>query len=719
MSEVVQIKDQYYILATSLLADGRRRVIKQGETFAIFDRYGDILQLGTGEQGIYHRGTRHVSGLRLRIGSKRPLLLSSSVKDNNALVVVDLENPLLEKNGGSIPRGTIHLSRSNFLWQERCYESCQITNYAAYEVELDLDYEFSADFADIFEVRGQKRERRGTLLEPAVDGDRVVLRYHGLDGILRTSCFDFSPRPELVGPSGARFRLTVKPKQQCALYVTVSCNECADGSAPAFDTSLGQSLASLAKLAAKDCAVYTSNEQFNDWLNRSYADLRMMITFTNQGMYPFAGIPWFSTPFGRDGIITAMEALWVMPEMARGVLSYLAATQADCVNQEQDAQPGKIIHERRDGEMAALHEIPFGCYYGSVDSTPLYVILAGQYFRHSGDKQFIESIWPNIERALGWIDHYGDIDGDGFVEYARASSDGLTNQGWKDSEDSVFHASGELAEGPIALCEVQGYVYDAKQEASYLASVLGREDISIRLAREAQRLREKFEEAFWCEDISFYALALDGRKRPCCVRTSNAGHCLMSGIIGRGRAKHVCQTLFSEPFYSGWGVRTVASSEVNYNPMSYHNGSIWPHDNALIAQGLSRYGFRQEAAKILTGLFDASNFADLHRLPELLCGFPRRSSEGPTLYPVACAPQAWAAASVFQMLQACLGLSMDVSLRQLRFDYPILPRWLDKVSIKRLRVGDSEVDLLLTRHPEDVGVDVRRRSGHLDVVVVK
>jgi glycogen debranching enzyme len=719
MSEVLQIKDQHYILASSSLADGRRRVLKQGETFAVFDRHGDIFQIGAGEQGIYHKGTRYVSGLRVRLGSKRPLLLSSSVTSDNAVVVADLENPDIGEGSRTVRRGSIHLLRSNFLWQGRCYESCQITNYSSQECEIDISYEFRADFADIFEVRGETRGRRGKLLAPSVNKDRVMLGYEGLDGVTRVTHFDFSPAPTRLDSSIARFELNVKPRQQRDIYVTVSCDGTSDGPTPDYETARGNAARELAKLAAKDCLIHTSNEQFNDWINRSYADLRMMITLTSEGAYPFAGIPWFSTPFGRDGIVTAMEALWVMPEMARGVLSYLASTQADAVVPEQDAEPGKIVHERRDGEMAALGEIPFGSYYGSVDSTPLYVMLAGQYFRRWGDRAFIESIWPNITRAIEWMDRYGDLDGDGFVEYARRSADGLRNQGWKDSEDSVFHANGELAEGSIALCEVQGYVFDAKQEASYLASVLGDEATSVRLARETAQLRERFERAFWCEDISFYAMALDGRKRPCCVLTSNVGHCLWTGLASRPRAAAVRDALLSGSFYSGWGVRTVAASETNYNPMSYHNGSIWPHDNALIAQGLARYGFRREAAHLLTGLLETSIHADLHRLPELLCGFPRRKNEGPTLYPVACAPQAWAAASVFLLLQACLGLSVDVSLRQLRFDYPILPNWLDQVFIQDLQIGNSVVDLQLTRHPDDVGVSVRRREGDLDVIVVK
>jgi glycogen debranching enzyme len=486
-----------------------------------------------------------------------------------------------------------------------------------------------------------------------------------------------------------------------------------------YDGVLAQAAKELQASKSAYCDIYTANEQFNDWLNRSLADLRTMVTQTSAGPYPYAGIPWFNAVFGRDGIITAMELLWVNPELAGGVLNYLAETQADQVDRERDAEPGKIIHEVRWGEMANLGEIPFGRYYGTVDATPLFVMLAGMYYERTGDRALIENLWPHIERALHWIDEYGDLDHDGFVEYLGHSPRGLNNQGWKDSRDAIFHRDGTLADPPIALCEVQGYVFAAKRRAAELADLLGLTQRARKLQREAAELRARFEQAFWNEDLGCYAIALDGAKRPCLARTSNAGQCLFTGIAAPQRGQRVARALMETDFYSEWGIRTLAAGEPRYNPMSYHNGSIWPHDNALIAWGMADYGQHEQVGRIMGGLLDAAIFVELHRMPELFCGFHRRAGEGPTLYPVACAPQSWAAGAVFLLLQACLGLTIRATQCEVHFHQPVLPEFLPKVRIRNLRIADAELDLTLERYGPGVSINIDRRDGPVRIVSVK
>lgn len=719
MKDVIQIKDQWYVLATSSRADDRTLVLKEGESFGLFDRYGDIQHIGLGEQGLYHEGTRYLSCFELNINKRRPLLLHSTVREDNSLLTVDLTTPdLYADNELILPKDTVHIFRAKLLWQEVHYEHLRIVNYRRHPIKLQLDFSFDADYADIFEVRGVKRKQRGTPLPVQHVEKGLLLGYQGLDGVKRETRILFSQQPDTIDKTMAEFNLDLPPNGSQDFYLTVASESEEQRSLVSYDEAYRQ--IELAQRANKDrvCHIITSNEQFNDWINRSAADLQMLITKTPYGEYPYAGVPWFSTPFGRDGIITALQYLWPNPELARGVLNFLAATQAEHENAVQDAEPGKILHETRKGEMATLGETPFLRYYGTVDATPLFIVLASAYYDRTGDLDFIQSIWPNIQRALEWIDNYGDSDGDGFVEYAKRCENGLVHQGWKDSDDSIFHADGHPAQAPITLCEVQGYVYQAKLAAAQLSTLLGDNKHAGELKAQAKTLKRNFNEAFWCDDIGTFAIALDGDKKQCRIRSSNAGHLLFSGIIEERHAAAVADTLLAESSFSGWGVRTLADTEARYNPMSYHNGSIWPHDNAIIAMGLAQYRFKDRALKILTGLFDTSIKMDLHRLPELFCGFERLPGQGPTLYPVACSPQAWASGAVFYLLQACLGMRFAADPPQLRFEHPQLPNYLERLELKNIQLDNGVVDLSCRRRGQDVAIHVTRKTGNVEIAVV-
>jgi glycogen debranching enzyme len=711
----------YHVLAASCAVDDRTRVLKHGDTFAVFDHHGDIKPGGLGEEGLYHEGTRYLSCLVLELEGARPFFLTSTVRDENDQLAVALTNPELLCDGGvRVPLGTLQLALKKFLWRGVCYQQLRVTNHGLDRVETNLLLHFAADYADIYEVRGMKRPSRGEDLRPEVGEGRVTLGYRGRDGVVRRTLLEFTPAPSLLTVAGARFDLALGPRQEVVWTVTAACER--QRAAPrvlSFDDARTEAEADLERSSAWAGHLRTSNGQVNAWVNRAISDLHMLATELPTGPYPYAGVPWFNTPFGRDGIITALECLWLRPALARGVLAYLASTQATQVVPEEDAEPGKILHETRNGEMAVLHEMPFGRYYGSVDATPLFVVLAGAYYERTADRAFIEALWPHVAAALDWIDRYGDRDSDGFVEYSRQSAAGLIHQGWKDSDAAVFHADGSPADGPIAVCEVQGYVYAARRAGAALAALLGRDKQAAALTRQAEALRQRFERAFWCEELSTYALALDGDKRPCRVRTSNAGLCLFGGIAEPDRAPRVAETLLGPDSFSGWGVRTVAACEARYNPMAYHNGAVWPHDNALIAQGLARYGLGEATLQIWTGMFRAGTYFDLHRMPELFCGFAQAPGEGPVLYPVACAPQAWAAGSVLLLFQACLGLEINGPNRHVSFTCPRLPASLGELRIHNLQVAGATVDLLLVRHEDDVGVNVLRREGNVRVTVVK
>ena len=713
--------DLFYIrTASGQISDDRGLVLKEGDSFVVLDRHGDIRPLKHGQEGLYHDGTRHLSCLMLRFGRHRPLLLGSVVRGDNAAISVDLTNPDIVKDDVLlIARGTLHLSRTMVLSQGVLQDRIRLRNYGLTPVSGSIDIEFDADFVDLFEVRGTQRAARGDRQSPVVNGREVSLVYTGLDGVQRASRVGFESETIALSERRAHLEFDLPPHGERQIGLSIRCENGTVRPPIAFPDAMQTVADALERRRANGCDILTSNQQFNDWLKRSNSDLSMMITDTRYGEYPYAGVPWFSTPFGRDGLITAFQCLWMNPSIARGVLAFLAATQATADDPVRDAQRGKVLHEMRSGEMAALGEVPFGRYYGSHDATPLFVMLAASYLERTDDRAFIERIWPAIEGALHWLQWEGDLDADGFIEYARQSPTGLVHQGWKDSHDSISHASGALADAPIALCEIQGYLYAAWHGAASLSAALGHAGRAAEYIEKATTLRANFDKAFWNEPMGTYAIALDGRKRQCAIRASNAGHALFTGIAMPNRAGAVARTLMSPEGFSGWGIRTLATSEVRYNPMSYHNGSIWPHDNSLIAAGFTRYGLHDEALAVLGGLFEATLHMDLHRLPELFCGFQRGHDESPVSYPVACSPQAWASAAPFLLLQSVLGLEILAAQRIVKFTRPRLPEFLNEVRISNLRIGPHTLDLVLERHEYDVGIDVIRRTGPIEVVAIK
>jgi glycogen debranching enzyme len=710
---------EYEIEAKTSLADRVLRTLKDADAFAVLDTYGDIGMDPDSPEGLFYQDTRFLSHFEFRIEGKRPLLLSSGVHDDKAVLSVDLTNPDVRARGEKLSRDTLFIHRAKFLWRSICYERITIKNFGISR-QLRLDFLFDADFRDMFEIRGTRRLRHGITKARVKAPNVVEFEYFGLDGVMRRTTIHFDPEPTVIGTKRATIDIDIPAHRQVALFITTSCVPDAVPPSRLDFFFAYREVRKVMRAATANIATITApNDAFNGVICRATSDTYTLITQGQHGPYPYAGIPWFNTIFGRDGLITAMLMLWVDPAIARGVLQTLAAHQAMAIDPLSDAQPGKILHEMRKGEMANLREVPFGRYYGTIDATPLFIVLAGMYLDRTGDIDLVRDIWPNIRAALTWIDEYGDADNDGFVEYERAAKSGLANQGWKDSHDAIFHDDGSDPVGPIALCEVQGYVFAARQYASRLAWALGEGEFAARLAMDAERLRKNFEERFWCEELGSYALALDGEKRPCRVVTSNAGHALFAGIASPERARRVAASLMGADGFCGWGIRTLAAGQVRYNPMSYHNGSVWPHDNALIALGFARYGLKRETARICTGLFDAARRLDSSRLPELFCGFRRHPHRSPTPYPVACSPQAWASAAIFGLLEACLGLELAADRDEIRFRDPVLPDFLDELAIKNLSLGPSHIDILLRRHGQDVTLNVLDRQGTSKIALLK
>ncbi len=707
------------VLVTDLAS--KTLAVKEGDVFLYSDREGNLDHGGTYGLGLYASDTRFLSHFRMTVGGRDPVLLSSSA-ERGYMGHVDLTNPdLYEGDRVSVPQQTLNIRRVRVI-DGRLFERVRVKNYNPFAVAVDLAFTFGSDFADIFEVRGMLAPEHPGIEPPVLEADRVVLARVGRDGVRRETRISFGSKPDDLRVEGsmvhATFRLTLGPYQ--TRLVSMEVDPVIGDRVPppaSFDAAVHRLRRSYEEWERACARVVTDNELFNELLDRSLRDLRALAAPTDGGEVIEAGIPWYATVFGRDSLITSHQILSLNPRPARETLRFLAAHQGTRLDDWRDEQPGKILHEVRRGELAGAGIVPHTPYYGSVDATPWFLILLAQYVRWTADLAFAEELLPAAEAALRWIDEYGDLDGDGFVEYVCRSPGGIRNQGWKDSGDAVVHADGRLAEPPIALVEVQGYVYLAKERMADVFETLGQPARARELLAQAEELRRRFNEAFWMEDERYFAMALDADKRQVRTVTSNPGHALYCGIVDEDKASALAKRLLAPDMFSGWGVRTMSKSAVAYNPMSYHNGSVWPHDNALIAAGLKRYGFVRATNRVATALFDAAVAADYMRLPELFCGFTRRTPNRPVSYPIACSPQAWAAGSPFLLLQAMLGISARANRNLLTVNEPQLPTWLNTVEVRDLAVGSSRISLLFRREGEITAFSVLSREGDVRVVL--
>jgi glycogen debranching enzyme len=691
-----------------------RFTLKDANTFLLADALGDIQG---SDDGLFSNDTRMLSRFELAVAGRRPSLLGAAISHDNTLFTAHLTNrPLPALGEGSIPQGVIHIERSRFLWEGRLYERLRLTNFSDLDAQVPLKLSFAADFADIFEVQGHLRKERGQYLPAEVKSATVRLAYCGRDDLVRSTEIEFSQPPTAISPQEAEFLVELPRGDVAEMFIEIGAEEGNLPSQERFDKALQRLSVSMQSRLRDSASISTSGRLLNEWIDKSYSDLALLTTALPTGPYPYAGIPWFATQFGRDAIVTSLQTLWLNPRLAAGVLRFLASTQAQDESAFRDSQPGKIMHEMRRGEMAAMREVPFGQYYGGVDTTPLFVMLAGAYERHTGNRELIDEIWKSLVAATEWIERRLDNSPTGFLDYARGEQSGLANQAWKDSHDSMFYADGRLPRGPLAVVEVQGYAYAALKAMSELAAVRNDQGKSAAWGARAERLREAIEDRFWVPEINFYAIAIDGDGQPCSVPASNAGHLLFCGVPNEKRAAIVTTQLLSSRFSSGWGIRTLAEGEARYNPMAYHNGSIWPHDTSLCAAGISRYGGRTQVVQILSEIFEVANHFAM-RLPELFCGFPRIAGQGPVPYPVACLPQAWSSGSVFMLLQASLGVRIDGRRKEVHIERPLLPIGIESLSIRDLPVGDVCIDLEFHRiGAEVVAIPAKHVDGGVRVL---
>lgn len=683
------------------------RVIKENDLFLLTDLSGDISASNHGH-GLYTKDTRFLSHFELRINGEKPRMLSSEA-DANYISQIVLTNPVI-KRGDQVTLWpeSIEIERTRFIYKDVLYETVKATNYDPHPASFEITLLFDADFCDMFIVRGFQNGKVGRKTGVAHHAEGFEIGYAGEDDIERKLLVEWGTEPANVEVTAdnciqVTYSLTLEAGQ--SIPIDLFLMPIIGGNKPERyprEWAVKELRNSYEAWENGSTGAKSDYPLFNNLYCRGLQDIRVLLTDLGYGKFPVAGLPWFAVAFGRDSLIAALQLLPIHPEIAKGTIMTMARYQGDKMDAWRDEQPGKIMHELRSGELAGTNQIPFTPYYGTIDATPLFLVLLAEYVKWTDDTELLEAMLPHIKRALEWIDKYGDRDGSGFVSYHKESSKGIANQGWKDSGNSVVHRSGEFARTPIALVEVQGYVYQAKTTLAELFRTLklnsAAEDWSgwsSRLISEAEQLRERFETAFWVESDQFYALALDGERKQVETVTSNPGHVLMSGMLRKERSAAVARKLVSKELFSGYGIRTMADGEKAYNPMSYHNGSIWPHDNSLCLMGLNSQGFHGEALAVVEGLLNAGHFFENNRLPELFCGY---SSErgNPVRYPVACSPQAWAAATPLVFIPVLLGLRLDYPNRRIYLK-PTLPERMNTLSVKRMRLGGGHLDVQVTR----------------------
>src|SRR5215813_3862351 len=672
-----------------------------GKTFSSTTVSGDVTPPGAPDVGFFHDDTRFLSHLELKLGGHRAVVLSSSTERTFASTIELTTGALAQINSFDMPENTLHIRRRQVLSSDVLFDTLVFSNFNQAEIELLVEITYDADFVDVFQVRGCGRPNSGQYYRPVVQVDSLAFFYRGLDNIRRETTVRFQTPPERIENKTAIWRLRLPPSAApVELLTSIACHvEGERGWHPerTFHQSLRNRREHFLDWERESTKFRSSNEVFDEALRTCIGDFHALQIPDGHEHIIAAGIPWFATIFGRDAIISAYQSLLLNPQLAKDTLRVLARYQGKAVNDWRDEEPGKILHEHRTGEMTRSGEMPFSPYYGSVDATPLFLILLSETFNWTADESLVRDLLPAALRALEWIENYGDLDGDGFVEYKRRSANGLTNQGWKDSWDANMHRDGSVAAPPIALVEVQGYVYEAQYRMSQLLRQFGQSNRADQSKRRASELAKKIEKIFWMPTEGFYAMALDQDKRQLQVISSNPGHLLFTRTVSKERARMLVHRIMQEDMHSGWGLRTLSRDERVFNPLSYHRGSVWPHDSSLIGHGMALYGFRAEVNSILSSLYQAAlNFRD-YRLPELFCGVQRREHDEPVHYPVSCSPQAWASGAFFLLLTSILGIRPSAHRKELNIVNPMLPDFLEELRIRNLQIGKSRVGLDFTR----------------------